>query len=185
MLHFVSGSDDEDRSAEYGDLPLRDRAFIVLSLSAREPENPFLYGIAAYYLECAGVIDAAEFFYGKAGRSVADQFAAFLMWTDHPHKTDSRCEKAPGGPWRSGHSVERNVCLPSSKRSLKPGQSGQFPDLVKCLSSGRGGIGPRVGRAPGKGIAGIGEILAVRAPPGGCSFELDPIQLQLSLGLHH
>jgi hypothetical protein len=49
-----------------------------LALSEGEPENRFLYGIAGFYLECSGTVEAAAFYFGKAGPLAADQFAEFL-----------------------------------------------------------------------------------------------------------
>jgi hypothetical protein len=78
LLHFVKGTEEEVPPAAFEKFPLRDRAMLVLALSDGEPDNPFLYGIAGFYLECAGMIDAAEFYYGKAGRAAAAQFATFF-----------------------------------------------------------------------------------------------------------
>jgi hypothetical protein len=78
LLHFVTESKEDLRPTAYGDFTLRDRAVLALALSEREPENRFLYGIAGFYLECSGTVEAAAFYFGKAGPLAADQFAKFF-----------------------------------------------------------------------------------------------------------
>ena len=78
QLHFATEPNAELKATTYGSLPLRDRAVVALALSESEPENHFLYAIAGFYLECAGVRDAAEFYYGKAGLAPTAQFSQFF-----------------------------------------------------------------------------------------------------------
>jgi len=78
MLHFLGDGETKLPPASFGKLPLPDRAIVTLALSENEPENLFLYGIAAFYLECSGALEAAEFYYGKAGRTAGGQFTRFF-----------------------------------------------------------------------------------------------------------
>lgn len=78
LLQFTSTEGKALQPTTFSDLPLPDRANLTLALSEQEPDNLFLYGIAGFYLECSGSLDAATYFYGKAGQTIADQFAKFF-----------------------------------------------------------------------------------------------------------
>jgi hypothetical protein len=78
LLHFTGADGSKLSPTTFGKLPLPDRANLTLALSEQEPDNRFLYGIAAFYLECSGALDPAVYFYGKAGSEIEAQFGRFF-----------------------------------------------------------------------------------------------------------
>jgi len=80
QLTFGSGIGSRAKTVvlDYGNLPLRDKAALVLVLARHEPTNKTLYGVAGFYLDCAGDTDAAEKCYDRAGTDVATTFAALM-----------------------------------------------------------------------------------------------------------
>jgi hypothetical protein len=78
LLHFAQDGTVTFGPIAFHALPVRDRALITLSLSQHEPENLFLYAIAGFYLECSGSLEAANYYYGKAGRTASSQFEKFF-----------------------------------------------------------------------------------------------------------
>lgn len=78
LLHFVDTEGKELPAVTFDKLPFPDRAAVTLSLSIEEPKNIFLYGITAFYLECAGSLEAADLYFGKAGPEATTQFSKFF-----------------------------------------------------------------------------------------------------------
>ena len=78
LLHFIEKDGKELPPVTFDKLPFPDRAAVTLSLSAEEPDNYFLFGITAFYLECAGSLEAADLYFGKAGPEATAQFAKFF-----------------------------------------------------------------------------------------------------------
>jgi len=79
LLHFVEKDGTKLPAVTFEKLPFPDRAAVTLSLSKEEPDNIFLYGITAFYLECAGSLEAADLYFGKAGPKATAQFAQFFQ----------------------------------------------------------------------------------------------------------
>ena len=75
----ATGSRKGDIVIRYEDLPLRDRAALVLALTKNEPGNRNLYGVTGFYLDCAGDAETAAKCYEKAGEEVAAAFAGFFV----------------------------------------------------------------------------------------------------------
>jgi hypothetical protein len=78
LLHFVDTEGKELPAVTFDKLPFPDRAAVTLSLSIAEPENKFLFGITAFYLECAGSLESANLYFGKAGPEATAQFSKFF-----------------------------------------------------------------------------------------------------------
>ena len=79
LLHFVEKDGKELPAVTFEKLPFPDRAAVTLSLSKEEPDNIFLYGITAFYLECAGSLEAADLYFGKVGPEATAQFTKFFQ----------------------------------------------------------------------------------------------------------
>ncbi len=62
------------RQMKFSTLSLSDRAIIAAALSRTEPDNKGLYGVAAFYLECAGRMTLAKQYYQKAGTETKVKF---------------------------------------------------------------------------------------------------------------
>jgi hypothetical protein len=74
----TTGARHAETRLAYGELPLRERAALVLALAKQEPANKTLYGVAGFYLDCAGDGATAEKCYQRAGSEAADTFAALF-----------------------------------------------------------------------------------------------------------
>lgn len=79
LLHFTAKDGSTLPPTAFAKLPLADRAAVTLSLSQEEPDNHFLFGITAFYLECAGSLEAADLYFGKAGPAATAQFVKFFQ----------------------------------------------------------------------------------------------------------
>ncbi len=75
----AEGADGKRASRAYGSLALSDRARLALALARFEPENTALFGVAAFYFDCAGERAAARECYLKAGKETADTIASYLV----------------------------------------------------------------------------------------------------------
>ncbi len=77
-LTFAAATGRKTASFSYADLPFADRAALALALYRLEPDNRTLYGVAGFYLDCAGDASKARACYDRAGRDVAAKFSAFF-----------------------------------------------------------------------------------------------------------
>ena len=62
----------------FGELSLVDRAALALEIARLEPDNKTVYGVAAFYKDCAGDRKTAEKYYFKAGNQVTDTIAGLF-----------------------------------------------------------------------------------------------------------
>lgn len=79
LLHFIDTKDTPLPAITFDKLSFPDRAAVTLALSIDEPRNNFIFGITAFYLECAGSLEAADLYFGKAGPEATAQFSQFFQ----------------------------------------------------------------------------------------------------------
>ncbi len=87
---FLKGADAKNNKIALGakgvvkdlamaNVPLTDRATIAAFLNVSEPDNKGLYGVTAFYLECAGRTADALKYYEKAGGAVKNKFSKLFV----------------------------------------------------------------------------------------------------------